>query len=97
MRAGGPGAPPRGSRVAIEREALKIMFRRAIKRAEIVGFRFHDLRHTAATRLMRACGDIKQAQALLGHSTIATTARYAHSGRGDMRSALRQVQQLRTG
>lgn len=39
----------------------------------------HSLRHTCATRLLEAVGDIKLVQEWLGHSTIATTARiYAH-------------------
>jgi integrase len=39
----------------------------------------HSLRHTCATRLLEAVGDIKLVQEWLGHSTIVTTARiYAH-------------------
>ena len=91
------GKNARGSLVPIEREALKVTFRRAIKKSGIVDFRFHDLRHTAASRLMRACDNIRQVQAMLGHTTIATTARYAHSARGDMRAALSQVKRYGTG
>lgn len=36
------------------------------------------LRHTAATRLYRATGDIKLVQSLLGHEKADTTAIYAH-------------------
>ena len=50
---------------------------RALKAAGIVGFRFHDLRHTAGSRITRAAG-IAVARNLLGHTDITTTARYSH-------------------
>lgn len=41
-------------------------------------FRFHDNRHTAATRILRRTGNLKIAQRLLNHARISTTAKYAH-------------------
>lgn len=63
-------------------------FRAALKAAEITNFRFHDLRHTFATRMLRATNNIKLVSKLLGHSSIETTTRYAHVLVDDMRSAL---------
>jgi len=63
-------------------------FRDALTAAGIVDFRFHDLRHTFATRMLRQTGNIKLVSRLLGHSSIETTARYAHVLVDDMRAAL---------
>lgn len=40
--------------------------------------RFHDLRHTFASHYMMNCGKIYDLQAILGHSDVKTTMRYAH-------------------
>jgi integrase len=49
------------------------------KKAGVEDFRFHDLRHTAATRMAEAGVDIRMIAELLGHSTIQMTMRYAHA------------------
>jgi integrase len=51
-------------------------------------YRFHDNRHTAATRLVRATGNLKAAQKLLGHTELATTSRYSHLTKDDLRAAM---------
>ena len=57
----------------------KVGFMKAVRLAAIPHIRFHDLRHTFATRLVRSGVDLITIQQLLGHSKITTTARYAHS------------------
>jgi integrase len=64
-----------GSRVS----DLKKGFRTGVRLAGIKHVRFHDLRHTFATRLVRAGVDLITVQQLLGHARITMTARYAHS------------------
>lgn len=58
---------------------LKKGFKKAVQLAGIPHIRFHDLRHSFATRLIHAGVDIITVQKLLGHSKIAMTERYAHS------------------
>ena len=57
---------------------LKKPFQRLCDKAEITDLRFHDLRHTAATRMVKAGIDLIVVQELLGHHDIKTTMRYSH-------------------
>ncbi len=52
---------------------------RALKASGIPKFRFHDLRHTALTRLVQVGADVRTVQAIAGHSSLRTTQRYLHS------------------
>lgn len=72
-------------------------FRQALADAEIEDFRFHDLRHTFATRMLRQTRNLKLVSKLLGHKNIETTMRYAHVLVDDMRSALEEFSPLSGG
>ena len=69
----------------------KVGFMKAIRLAGIRPLCFHDLRHTFATRLVRAGVDLITVQHLLGHAKITMTARYAHSLADDKIAAVRRL------
>ncbi len=58
---------------------LRKSFNSACREAEIEDFHFHDLRHTAATRMGEAGVHPVAIRELLGHATLQMTARYAHA------------------
>ena len=59
-------------------DSLNRIWKKTLERAKIENLRFHDLRHTAATRMAEATGNIIAVSRILGHTNIFTTMRYAH-------------------
>ncbi len=74
----------RGQRYPMTYSGLSTAWRR-FGGCKLEDFRMHDLRHTAATRLLRSSGNLKAVGVLLGHSDVATTAKYAHVNVEDLR------------
>jgi integrase len=77
----------RGQRYPLTEAGLKTAMRRAVPNAGVTNFRFHDTRHTAATRVLRK-SNLRVVQELLGHRDVATTTKYAHAMKEDVRAAL---------
>lgn len=85
-------SPPRKDRVArrkgerypFSKQGWDRKWRKAMADSGVKDFRFHDLRHTAATR----SGSIEVANSLLGHSDMRTTQRYFHIAEETVRKAL---------
>ena len=59
-------------------DSLKQAYKGACKRAGITNLRFHDLRHTSATRMIETGASIVAVSRILGHADLKTTMRYAH-------------------
>lgn len=72
---------------------IRRSFGRAVEEAGIKDFRFHDLRHTAATRMADAGADAFTLATILGHSDIRITARYAHATDSAIHNAVANLEQ----
>ncbi len=70
---------------------IRTAFKNACNRAGIKNLRFHDLRHTFATRLVLAGVDLASVSKLLGHSSIQMTMRYAHPTPEVLKSAVSKL------
>jgi len=57
---------------------LRKPFETALAKAKIVDFRWHDLRHSAASFLAKRGASLLEIGAVLGHKTTQTTKRYSH-------------------
>ena len=60
--------------------------------AGLTHFRFHDLRHTFASRLVQKGIDLYRVQLLLGHKTGTMTQRYAHHCPESLREGVRALE-----
>ena len=67
---------------------LRGSFKSACTRAGIQDLRFHDLRHTFASRLVEKGIDLITVKDLLGHSSVKITERYTHSFQDQKRKAV---------
>jgi integrase len=73
------------------------LFREALAKAEIKDFRFHDLRHTAASYLAQNGATLLEIQQILGHKTPTMTARYAHLVESHVESVVDRVMAVKLG
>lgn len=73
---------------------VKTAFKAACARARIKGLRIHDLRHTAATKMIEAGVDLVTVSKLLGHSSIAMTMRYCNPGAETAKKAVDKLAEI---
>jgi integrase len=63
-------------------------YKKLLKQTGITDFRFHDLRHTFASRLAMKSIDLNMIRELLGHKSISMTLRYSHLSPGHKKKAV---------
>jgi len=57
---------------------LDAAFKRAVKRAGLIDFRFHDLRHTAISKMAEKLPNLIELSAVTGHKSLSMLKRYYH-------------------
>jgi len=67
---------------------IKTRWNTLLKKADIHDFRFHDLRHTFASRLVMKGADLNTVRELMTHSDIQMTMRYAHLAQNVKKAAV---------
>jgi integrase len=71
-----------------ELDWIEKLWRKTCQRAGITNLRFHDLRHTFATRLAENGVDAFAIARLLGHAKVDMTARYVNSTSEHLHAAI---------
>lgn len=84
---------PRDGKVFLGR-SIRTAFNKAVEAAKLEDFRFHDLRHTAASYLVMRGASLADVRAVLGHSDIKMTMRYAHLSPEHLRAAVSRLDGL---
>ncbi len=62
----------------LKAQTVAAAFMKAVKRAEIEDFHFHDLRHMAITRLAEKLPNLIELSSVSGHKSLAMLKRYYH-------------------
>jgi integrase len=82
---------PEGERVFNIDTGFKSAWAPLLTRAKITSFRWHDLRHHFASRLVQAGVPLNTVRELLGHGSLAMTLRYAHLAPDQKREAVAKL------
>jgi site-specific recombinase XerD len=69
----------------------KTAWAKLLARAQISQFRWHDLRHHFASRLVQRGVPLNTVRDLLGHSSVAVSLRYAHLAPDRRREAVAKL------
>jgi integrase len=88
---------PSRNETRISTRNLERAFANALKRAKIENMRFHDLRHTFASRLAMAGKDLYLIQRLLGHRDPRMVQRYSHHSVESLRLGIEALETFKGG
>ena len=85
------GQAPDGDRLFQIDTGFKTAWGALMERSKIEKFRWHDLRHHFASRLVQAGVPLNTVRELLGHGSMAMTLRYAHLAPDQKREAVAKL------
>jgi len=71
--------------------SIREAFVNAVQRAGITDFRFHDLRHSAASYLAMNGASLAEIAEILGHKTLSMVKRYAHLSEAHTRGVVQRM------
>jgi len=71
---------------------FRTAFQTAVRRAQLVDFHYHDLRHTFASWAVQRGATLQEVKDLLGHSSLAMVIRYAHLSPEHLRTAVARLE-----
>jgi integrase len=71
--------------------SIRRAWEHAIRRAGIDDFRFHDLRHSAASYLAMNGASLMEIAEILGHKTLSMVKRYAHLSEPHTRNVIERM------
>jgi len=80
----------------IELQSSRRWFEKSLAEAKVTDFRWHDFRHTSASRLRDAHVQMEDVRYLLGHGAKSVTERYAHASIGVLREAIGKLDRIQT-
>jgi integrase len=69
---------PDGRLFPITVAAMEASFLKAVRRAGLSGLHFHDLRHTAASRMAKKLPNVIELASVTGHTSLQMLKRYYH-------------------
>lgn len=78
------------------RDTVRSFLRTALTRTGLAQLGSHGLRHSFATHALRAGGDLKSVQELMGHANATTTEKYIHGSKRARREAISRMSVHRT-
>jgi site-specific recombinase XerD len=88
---GSPHVAPAGAKKERTKTPPRFWFDAAVRKSKVADFKWHDLRHTFASRLVMAGVDLRTVQELLGHRSILMTMKYAHLSQEHRQSAVEKL------
>jgi integrase len=80
-----------GRRIFEIRTGFRTAWPKLLRRANITNFRWHDMRHHFASRLVQLGVPLNTVRDLLGHSSVAMSLRYAHLAPDQRREAVAKL------